>query len=210
MIDALNLGKSIVEDILREANGQIDPPGPCLYPGKFRPPHNGHFEAAKKLAALPYITHVIIIISSKVSSETGNITPEEALQIWKLYLNAQPNSKITVRISEHASPIVDMIHYINKYKDAERIYIAGGSEEKDDEQYMTNLESKYGEKVQSIEVNEKAGGISAPQVRELIQQGDYESFKQTIPVAAFNKGAAPKIWKLLTGTESNDQGQKTN
>lgn len=199
MINALELGKLLVEDIQNE-------PGPCLYPGKFHPPHKGHFEAAKNLAARDYITQVLVILSSKVSPETGNITPEDALAIWKLYLAAQPNSKIKVRISEHGSPVVDMIKYIEEYPEAKAIYIAGGEDERDDKEYLNSLSQKFPGRVKPITVNEKAGGVSAPAIRELIQQGDYESFKDTIPVAAFNKGAAPKIWKILTSAKPNDKG----
>jgi nicotinamide mononucleotide adenylyltransferase len=90
MIDAIALGRMIAEDI-------ANTPGPCLYPGKFHPPHEGHFKAANVLASKPYVTEVIIILSAKVSPETGNITPEDAMQIWQVYLKAQPNESIIVQ-----------------------------------------------------------------------------------------------------------------
>ena len=44
MINIDHIGRQIAEDILREASPDV---GPCFYPGKFKPPHKGHFEAAK-------------------------------------------------------------------------------------------------------------------------------------------------------------------
>jgi hypothetical protein len=49
MIDARQIGKLIAEEIVNE-------PGPCFYPGKFKPPHKGHFEAASYLASRNFIT----------------------------------------------------------------------------------------------------------------------------------------------------------
>ena len=57
MINFEQLGRQIAEDILREGSPDV---GPCFYPGKFKPPHKGHFEAAKYLASLNYINKVYI------------------------------------------------------------------------------------------------------------------------------------------------------
>ena len=203
MIDATALGRLLVEEV-------INPPGPCLYPGKFHPPHKGHLKAATNLANRDYITEVIIILSAKVSPETGNITPEQALQIWQMYLRAQPNSKIKIRISEHESPFMDMVDIINNNPDTQVIYVAGGSDEVDDQNYLKSLQDMFGNRIKAISVNEKDGPASAPHIRTLVQQGDYEGFKETVPEAAFNKGAAPKIWKILTSTIPSDKGQGVN
>lgn len=202
MINAQELGKLLAEEV-------TNAPGPCLYPGKFHPPHKGHMKAALNLAARSYITEVIIILSSKVSPETGGITPEQALTIWKTYLQAQKNPKINIHISEYESPVKDMIAYVEKAPEDATVYVAVGQDETDDEDYAQSLQKMFGDKVKTITVQEKDGDISAPHIRTLIQQGDYEGFKEAIPVAAYNKGAAPKIWKLLLKTTS-DQGQGTN
>lgn len=56
----------------------------------------------------------------------------------------------------------------------------------------------FGNRVKTITVQEKDGEVSAPHVRTLVQQRDYEKFKETVPEAAYNRGAAPKIWNMLT------------
>ena len=52
MINIDNIVNEIVEELLSEASPEV---GPCFYPGKFKPPHKGHFEAAKYLASQDYI-----------------------------------------------------------------------------------------------------------------------------------------------------------
>lgn len=187
MINAELLGKRIAEAIINE-------PGPCFYPGRFRPPHKGHYAAAKDLASRDYIQKVYIIISNKV---VDGITPEDALAIWNMYLEAEPNPKISVRISTKGSPVVDIIDYLKKNTQVSPVYVAAGDDEVDDEQYGQGLQKEFGDRVKVIKVHEKAGEITAPHVRNLLSAGDYEGFVEAVPEAAFNKGAAPKIFKLI-------------
>ena len=58
MIDAKKIGQRIAEAIANE-------PGPCFYPGKFKPPHKGHYAAATELAQRDYIKQVNVVISRK-------------------------------------------------------------------------------------------------------------------------------------------------
>lgn len=210
MIDAIALGKLLAEEV-------IDPPvpGPCLCPGKFHPPHIGHFEEVTRLASYDYITEVIVILSAKVSPETGMISPEGALQIWKLYLDAQKNPKIKFQISEQDSPVDDMISIIERNPEAKVIYVAGADDELDDKKYMESVKKKYPGRVKVEEVHEKRGIITSEYVRDLVKnrKGDEiipDEFKKTLPVAASNKGAIPKVWKILTSTIPSDKGQRTN
>jgi phosphopantetheine adenylyltransferase len=62
MINATLIGRQIAEAIANEA-------GPCFYPGKFKPPHKGHFEAARNLASRDYVKMVNILISKKTITE---------------------------------------------------------------------------------------------------------------------------------------------
>ena len=197
MIDATQLGKLLAEEVVNEA-------GPCFYPGKFKPPHKGHFAAAKNLASRDYIQIVYVIISNKVIE---GITPEDSLSIWNIYLKAEPNPKIKVRIATEDSPVVTIIHYLQENPTVDPVYVAGGDDEVDDENYLTSLQEQFGDRVKAIQVHEKDGIISAPFVRNALQAGDYEEFVKTIPEAAYNKGAAPIIFKMLapkTTPDTND------
>lgn len=186
MIDAQKLGRLVAEAVLNQ--------GPCFYPGKFKPPHKGHFEAAYSLTRLPYIKVVYIIISNKV---VEGITPEDSLTIWKMYLDAKPNPNIQVRIATSESPIQSIYQELKANSDLDPVYVAVGEDEKDDKDYGQSLQADFGDRVKVIKVQEKAGNISAPVVRNMLRNGDYEGFAESVPEAAFNKGAAPKIFKLL-------------
>ena len=197
MINAELLGKRIAEAIVNEA-------GPCFYPGKFKPPHKGHYEAAKALAAKDYITKVYVLISRKT---IDGITPEDSLMIWNMYLKAEPNPKITVRISTDESPVVTMIKYLQSHPETNPVYVAVGEDEVDDVEYGKSLQQQFGDRVKTITVQEKAGDISAPHVRNILATGDFEAFKEAVPEAAYNKGAAPKIFKMLA-TKVKGDGQE--
>jgi len=194
MIDANKIGRLIAEEIINE-------PGPCFYPGKFKPPHKGHFKAALDLASRNYIIMVNVIISRK---PIEGITPEDSLAIWNMFLQAQPSPKIKVQISTQESPIVDIINYMKKNPSADPVYVAGGDDETDDNNYMATLEQQFHNRVRAIPIHEKDGIISAPYVRELLRTQDYEKFKEAVPEAAFNRGAAPKIFKMLVSKISNE------
>jgi phosphopantetheine adenylyltransferase len=194
MIDAKQIGKRIAEEIANEA-------GPCFYPGKFKPPHKGHFDAALNLASRNYVTSVEVIISNKT---IDGITPEDALAIWQLYLDAKPNPKIKAKISTEESPIVDIINYLKANPSVNPVYVAVGNDEKDDTEYGKSLKDQFGDRVRTLTVREKAGEISAPYLRELLRTGDYDSFKEAVPEAAYNRGAAPKIFKMLATKISHE------
>jgi len=199
MINAELLGKKIAEAVLNEA-------GPCFYPGKFKPPHKGHFEAAKALALKEYITKVYIIISKKV---IDGITPEDSLMIWNMYLQAEPNPKITVRISTQQSPIVTIIDFLKKNFETDPVYIAVGDDEKDDTEYGKSLQTQFGDRVKVITVKERKADASAPHVRSLLQAGDYEGFIESVPVSAYNRGAGAKIFKMLAPKISKSEPEET-
>jgi len=187
MIDANKIGKRIAEAIINE-------PGPCFYPGKFKPPHKGHYQAAAELASRDYIKQVNVIISRKT---INGITPEDSLMIWSMYLKAEPNPKILVKISTDESPIQTIIKYLKNNPTVNPVYVAVGDDEVDDEAYGNSLQEQFGDRVKTIVVKEKAGNISAPHVRTILASGDFEAFKETVPEAAYNKGVAPKVFKML-------------
>lgn len=187
MINASKIGKRIAEAIANE-------PGPCFYPGKFKPPHKGHFEAAKDLASRDYIKQVNVIISRKT---IDGITPEDSLIIWNMYLQAEPNPKITVKISTDESPIQSIMKYLKNNPAVQTVYVAVGDDEVDDEAYGQSLQQDFGDRVKVIAVHEKAGEITAPHVRNILASGDYEAFKEAVPESAYNRGIASKVFKML-------------
>jgi len=183
-----NIGKIIAEDVVNE-------PGMCFYPGGFKPPHKGHFEAAKDLASRNYITQVNVIIGPK---ERDGITAKESLQIWKYYLQAEPNPKITVKIADTVSPIKDIYDFIAVHPELNPVYVAGGKDEVDDLGYFKSLTKAFGERVIPIPIEEKFGRISASYTRNQLRAGDIEAFKQTLPDSVIQKGYFDDIFKMLS------------
>ena len=121
-----------------------------------------------------------------------------------MYLSAEPNQKIKAQISTEKSPIVDIINFLKANPNISPVYIAGGDDEEDDQEYLRSLQNEFGDRVKTISVHEKAGKISAPYIRGILQKHDYEAFKKTVPEAAANRGAALKIYKMLTSKITNE------
>lgn len=95
-----------------------------LYPGAFKPPHVGHFEAA--LSALKQNDIVIVLISGQTrGAGEHEITAEQSEEIWRLYQQLIDSSNLKiVRINNHPDPdtgakgtvitaTYDIVHLLN-------------------------------------------------------------------------------------------------
>ena len=192
MRDYSQIGFEIIAELLNEVNENT---GPCFFPGKFKPPHKGHFEAAKYIASLPNINKVYVIIS-KVTK--FGITPQDSLTIWEDYLKAEPNNKIEVKVSTESTPIKDIFRFVSQNPDIKSVYIAGAKEEIEELGYAKKLQEKFPNVIKTIVIPDQFGRISATQMRNAIKIGDFEGFSKFIPVSSYNKGEAKEIFALLT------------
>jgi cytidyltransferase-like protein len=104
----------IAEEITRESI--------ALYPGKFKPPHKGHFEVAKKL--LEKVDRVEILISSK---EVEGITAEKSKAIWELY-NRLLGGKLDIKIINE-SPVKYVLDTIEANPNNHYVAVYGKGEE---------------------------------------------------------------------------------
>jgi cytidyltransferase-like protein len=104
----------IAEEITRESI--------ALYPGKFKPPHKGHFEVAKQL--LEKVDRVEILISSK---EVEGITAEKSKAIWELY-NRLLGGKLDIKIINE-SPIKYVLDTIEANPNNHYVAVYGKGEE---------------------------------------------------------------------------------
>ncbi len=190
MIDAKTLGRLIAEDIVNDR-------GICFYPGSFKPPHKGHYEAVKDLTSRPYIVEVVILISLK---SIDGISPEDSMQVWNKYLEAGPNPKVEVRLATEESPVDDIFKYIKQKPNLKALYIAGGKEEQDDQNYMQSLRDQFPGIVKSIAVQESVDGLTDDSVRNMLKtpnKKNKEAFKNAVPVVVYNKGYADEIYEML-------------
>jgi hypothetical protein len=191
MMNFDHIGREIVEDLLREASPDV---GPCFFPGKFKPPHKGHFEAAKYLASLDYINRVYVIISNVTKF---GITPQDSLYIWQEYLKAEPNPKISVSISKESTPIKDIFSFMTENPDVDPIYVAGGEEEVEGIGYFNSIQKRYPNRVRKQVIPAQFGRITATNMRNTVKTGNFEEFAKFIPDAAYNKGVAKDVFGRL-------------
>ena len=191
MINPKKIGRQVVEDLLNEASPDV---GPCFYPGKFKPPHKGHFEAAKFLASRNYINKVYVVISNVTKY---GITAQDSYNIWMEYLKAEPNPKIEVNISKESTPIKDIFTFMADNPDVDPIYVASGEEEQTELGYFDSIQKRFPNKVRPQIIPAQFGRISATQMRAAIKAGNYEEFTKFIPDAAYNKGVAKDVFGQL-------------
>jgi predicted nucleotidyltransferase len=191
MRDYSQIGVEIIQELLKEVN---DTTGPCFFPGKFKPPHKGHFEAAKYLTERPYINKVYVIISNVTKF---GITPKDSLTIWQAYLAAEPNNKIEVKISTEGTPIKDIFRFAAQNEDLKSIYVASAKEEADDLGYFDKLQEKF-PNIKKEVIPDQFGRISATQMRQAVKNGNFDEFAKFVPTTAYNKGKAKEVFGLLT------------
>jgi hypothetical protein len=216
-INAAELGKNIISEVLND-------PAPGFYPGGFKPPHKGHFEVAKDAASKNFITNLTVIIGRGIRD---GITADQSKAIWDIYLKAEPNQKIDVKIADKTSPIADIFDYLGK--DVEnKAYVIGGRAETQDQNYFTTLENKFGDRVRAVAIDEKfvdskGKRVSASDIRttmailktqagtiENTQKGTpdynkavsdynntYDYFKGLFPEAVVQKGYFNDILRIL-------------
>ncbi len=209
---------------LNEDGEQKTPPAICYYPGGFKPPHEGHFEVVKDLAARPYVTKVIVLIGHKTRD---GITKEQSKRIWDLYLATTPMAKVTVRISEDPSPIKDIFSAFDDDLEL-KAYVAGAKNEVEEQDYFTPLQKAFSTRVMPLAIEEKVitGGkrLSGTEVRGLVTQlkknvlalravtdknsteyskarneylNTYNALKECFPEAVVQKGQYDDILKIL-------------
>jgi cytidyltransferase-like protein len=168
----------IAEEITRESI--------ALYPGKFKPPHKGHFEVAKQL--LEKVDRVEILISSK---EVEGITAEKSKAIWELY-NRLLGGKLDIKII-NGSPIKYVLDTIEANPNNHYVAVYGKGEEDryrnigKDPRYM-NAEVFDGGSVKSEGEN-----INATDFRNAIRTG--EDISRFIP-DGINKKVVSKDLEL--------------
>jgi cytidyltransferase-like protein len=169
MLNETNLGRHLVSLLLEQ-----DQPTVALYPGKFKPPHKGHFEVLYKL--LNVADEVIVLISPKTHE---GITAQESAKIWNLYKSLLPDgNKVKLKISE-VTPVRDVYDYIEANPE-QTVYAAYGKGEED---RYKNLKKYSNAKVfdAGSAAFDNGENISATNFRQALLSKDKEKIKEFIP-----------------------------
>jgi hypothetical protein len=165
MIDLNTILNELTEDDDKKSTSTI-----CFYPGGFKPPHEGHYEVLKDLAARPYITKVIVLIGHKTRD---GITKEMSKRIWDLYLAAAPMAKVEVKLSDNPAPIKDIFSIMDNDLELQA-YVAGTPEDGEDQSYFQGLTKAFGTRIKPLSIEEKVvtqgKRLSGTDVRNLITQ----------------------------------------
>jgi nicotinamide mononucleotide adenylyltransferase len=160
----------------------------ALFPGKFKPPHRGHFDYVNKIAKRPDVDEVIVLISPVDYPEVSNA---QSLRIWEEYLeNGEPN--ITAKIADYRSPVQAVYEFVadpESASDGDTVLLVKSSKDVGDTRF--DRAQSYAERhnpgvnVEDIvedPVQSKDGIVySARDMRKAIADGDKETFLSYTP-----------------------------
>jgi len=195
MVNILELGRILGEEITFD-------PGVCLYPGRFKPPHKRHFNVVKELRSRSYIKKIIIIISPKT---VDGITAQQSKAIWDMYFQDERIQNVEVIIDATGSPIKTIMSYIGNSQSVEPVYVVGGIDEVDDQNYLQSLQNTFGSRVKPLNMAEKDGEATAPNIRAILTSNSpdavkEEEFKKTLPAATAQRENGTIIYNMLEKT----------
>ncbi len=185
-----NLKRNTKESLNRNAKVITEKDGKriALFPGKFKPPHRGHFDYVNKIAKRSDVDEVIVLISPVDYPEVSNA---QALRIWEEYLeNGEPN--ITAKIAEYRSPVQAVYEFVADPKsatDGDTVLLVKSSKDIGDTRF--DRAQSYAERhnpgvnVEDIvedPVQSKEGLVySARDLRKAIAERDKETFLAYMP-----------------------------
>ena len=157
----------------------------CFIPGKFKPPHAGHFQLAKYFADKKDVDEVYVIVSTK---ERPPVTVDMSVKLWELYTKDMPNVKIMAGTTP--SPVGDVYELIADnavFKEGDTALLGKSEKDADDARFdraQSYAERKNpGVKVEPVITPLFAGGVSGTQMRQYLVQGEEgeKEFKKNLP-----------------------------
>ena len=185
-----NLKRSTKESLNHKAQVITEKDGKriALFPGKFKPPHRGHFDYVNKIAKRSDVDEVIVLISPVDYPEVSNA---QSLRIWEEYLeNGEPN--ITAKIADYRSPVQAVYEFVADPKsasDGDTVLLVKSSKDVGDTRF--DRAQSYAERhnpgvnVEDIvedPVQSKDGIVySARDMRKALADGDKETFLSYAP-----------------------------
>tara|TARA_A100001391_G_scaffold85824_1_gene56172 strand:- start:1579 stop:4674 length:3096 start_codon:yes stop_codon:yes gene_type:complete len=86
----------------------------AVVPGAFKPPHRGHLDMVKHYADLA--DKVIVMVSPKARqcASGRDVTQDESIAIWKIYLDSVGLGNVEVIPSPHPSPVRSAYEYVGE------------------------------------------------------------------------------------------------
>ena len=162
----MDIGREIVQELIESTTPIV-----ALYPGKFKPPHAGHFSVVEKASK---IADKVIIIMSNISKD--EFTAEESMKVWELYKDILPNN-VQIVISGKSSPVSEVFDIV-KDKSTDFLVLYGKGErsryasiERDREKYFN---------VDIVDAG-TFDDLHATDLRKFIRNKDLENIQKFLP-----------------------------
>ena len=149
----------------------------ALYPGKFKPPHGGHFNVAKSVLENPGVDKIIIFVSPKTHE---GISAEQAVRIWNLYSKYLPG-EVDIRVSD-ITPVRSVYEYIDdEAAVGENLHLILGEKDIEGGRFKTAGGRREGVNVAEVPIPPQMGGVSATQMRKALVDNDDKTFIAGLP-----------------------------
>lgn len=172
-----------------------------VFPGKFKPPHLGHFMGVKELSAIKQIDKIVVLISPK---EQDGISAEMSKKIWEIYKKYEP--KIEVEVTDENSPVTATFGVLRVTNNKTKVFLTLSEKELEDGtdrfKDVNNFVNKYnpGLKVEIIYTEQNKEGINGSYVRELIINGKKDMFFSVLP-KELSLDDREEIWRIVSDKE---------
>lgn len=165
----------------------------AIYPGKFKPPHAGHFDVA--VDALEHASKVLVFISGK---EHDGITAEESLSIWKMYVAAAKLNGMIVPMISPNSPVRQTYEFVAEEAETNsKVVLILGQKDIEDGRFERVGLLRDDVEVEQHPVPPQAGGVSATQVRTALHSGDKSTFFTGLS-DVLSPQQKEQVWSMLT------------
>ena len=166
----------------------------ALYPGKFKPPHGGHFNVAKQVAENPDVDKLIIFVSPR---EHEGISAEQSVEVWNRYL-PYIDGNVEIRVSE-ITPVRSVYEFIDEEAvEGQDLHLVLGEKDIEGGRFKTATGRREGVGVAEVPIPPQMGGVSATQMRKALRAGDLETFAAGLP-SELSDEDIPAIIRLLGG-----------
>ena len=181
----------------------------AIFPGGFKPPHKGHFEAAAYLSKQRGVDQVYVIISPKPRAEHEfesriEVTAEQSKELWDLYVAANREkigAPIIAVIGKTVTPVSDAYEFMKKMNPGQTVTFAKGSKDKEDKRFngaqAWSDKKGYGLTVKLINTPIFGKGISGTMMRKHIVKEDWKAFIDNTPLKKDRDKL--RAWQIVTG-----------
>jgi len=172
----------------------------ALYPGGYKPPHIGHYKAAKQ-ALKEGADKVIVFVGPK---ERDGITQNMSIVLWKLYTQNDP---IEIRPAG-VSPVRDVYDFVElEAKDGDTLLFIKGKKDSEDPRfarisdYATKVNKNINKDFINIDDIKSRSGkpVSGTSMRSYIKNNDKKSFIDGLP-EEIDEAAA---WNTVTNLDED-------